>query len=72
MGYVRCFQSASVATLKSEVLKSNEVPPSILVNCAGITKDSTLLKMKEEQFDDVIAVNLKGLHLVSPFLRIFM
>ncbi|KAF8383729.1 dhs-25 [Pristionchus pacificus] len=63
-------QSASVATLKSEVLKSNEVPPSILVNCAGITKDSTLLKMKEEQFDDVIAVNLKGLHLVSQsFIR---
>ncbi|GMT32110.1 hypothetical protein PFISCL1PPCAC_23407, partial [Pristionchus fissidentatus] len=63
-------KSDSVATLKSEVLKSCDAPPSILVNCAGITKDSTLLKMKEDQFDDVIAVNLKGVHLVSQsFIR---
>ncbi|GMR31831.1 hypothetical protein PMAYCL1PPCAC_02026, partial [Pristionchus mayeri] len=63
-------KSDSVATLRTEVLKSNNAPPSILVNCAGITKDSTLLKMKEEQFDDVIAVNLKGVHLVSQsFIR---
>lgn len=32
----------------------------ILVNNAGITADKTLLKMTEEQFDKVIAVNLKG------------
>ncbi len=32
----------------------------ILVNCAGITKDSLLLSMKEKDFDDVIDVNLKG------------
>ncbi|MEO0098022.1 MAG: 3-oxoacyl-[acyl-carrier-protein] reductase [candidate division WOR-3 bacterium] len=32
----------------------------ILVNNAGITRDSLLLKMKEEDFDKVIAVNLKG------------
>jgi 3-oxoacyl-[acyl-carrier protein] reductase len=32
----------------------------ILVNNAGILKDATLLKMTEEQFDHVIAVNLKG------------
>lgn len=32
----------------------------ILVNNAGITKDNLILKMKEEDFDDVIAVNLKG------------
>jgi 3-oxoacyl-[acyl-carrier protein] reductase len=32
----------------------------ILVNNAGILKDATLLKMTEEQFDQVIAVNLKG------------
>jgi len=31
-----------------------------LINNAGITRDSTLLKMKEEQFDQVIDVNLKG------------
>lgn len=32
----------------------------ILVNNAGITADAQLLKMTEEQFDSVIAVNLKG------------
>ncbi|WP_099467557.1 3-oxoacyl-[acyl-carrier-protein] reductase [Konateibacter massiliensis] len=32
----------------------------ILVNNAGITKDNLLMKMKEEEFDDVIQINLKG------------
>lgn len=32
----------------------------ILVNNAGITKDNLLLLMKEEEFDQVIATNLKG------------
>ena len=32
----------------------------ILINCAGITKDGLIARMKEDQFDAVIAVNLKG------------
>ena len=32
----------------------------ILVNNAGITKDNLLMRMKEEDFDKVINVNLKG------------
>lgn len=32
----------------------------ILVNNAGITKDNLLMKMSEEEFDAVIATNLKG------------
>ena len=32
----------------------------ILVNNAGITKDALLVKMTEDQWDDVINVNLKG------------
>lgn len=32
----------------------------VLINNAGITRDATLLKMEEEQFDQVVAVNLKG------------
>jgi len=32
----------------------------ILVNNAGITRDSLIVRMKEEDFDQVIAVNLKG------------
>lgn len=33
---------------------------NILVNNAGITKDGLLLRMSEEDFDQVIGVNLKG------------
>lgn len=32
----------------------------ILVNNAGITKDGLMMKMSEEDFDKVLAVNLKG------------
>ncbi len=32
----------------------------VLVNNAGITRDGLMVRMKEADFDDVIAVNLKG------------
>ncbi|GIP33011.1 3-oxoacyl-[acyl-carrier-protein] reductase [Paenibacillus sp. J2TS4] len=32
----------------------------ILVNNAGITRDNLIMRMKEEEFDEVIATNLKG------------
>lgn len=46
----------------------------ILVNNAGITRDTLLLRMTEQQWDDVIAVNLKSvfnfIHAVTPiFMR---
>ena len=34
--------------------------PDILVNNAGLTRDNILLRMKDEEFDEVIAANLKG------------
>jgi 3-oxoacyl-[acyl-carrier protein] reductase len=37
----------------------------VLVNNAGITKDSLLMRMKEEDWDAVINVNLKGVFLCS-------
>ena len=36
-----------------------------LVNNAGITKDQILLRMKDEEFDDVINTNLKGAYLCT-------
>ncbi len=42
------------------ILKWNKL--DILVNNAGITADNQLLKMPEEDFDKVIAVNLKGVY----------
>lgn len=46
----------------------------ILVNNAGITRDGLMAKMSEEDFDDVIAINLKGCfntmrHLYRQFLN---
>jgi 3-oxoacyl-[acyl-carrier protein] reductase len=44
----------------------------ILINNAGITRDATLAKMTEEQFDAVLQVNLKGVfncaQAVMPFM----
>lgn len=44
---------------------ANEGAPSVLVNNAGITKDNLLMRMKQEEWDDVIATNLTGLFRVS-------
>lgn len=35
----------------------------VLVNNAGITADARLVKMTDEQFDKVIAINLKGVYM---------
>ncbi|TDI94190.1 MAG: SDR family NAD(P)-dependent oxidoreductase, partial [Chloroflexi bacterium] len=44
----------------------------LLVNNAGIVRDRTLLKMSEEEFDDVIAVNLRGAWACSKFAGLQM
>lgn len=45
-----------------------------LVNNAGITKDTLMLRMSEDQWDDVIRVNLKSVfnltkHILKPLLK---
>lgn len=37
----------------------------ILVNNAGITRDNLIMRMKEEEFDEVIQTNLKGVFLTT-------
>ena len=46
-------------------IQSSEGNPSILINNAGITKDNLLMRMKQKEWDDVIATNLTGLFRVS-------
>ena len=53
----------SIKNLFAE-LKSEDLRPSVLVNNAGITKDQLFLRMKEEDWDDVIAVSYT--HLTLP------
>jgi 3-oxoacyl-[acyl-carrier protein] reductase len=53
-----CDQSSLQKALDKAIEEHGKV--DVLVNNAGITADSSLKKMTEEQFDKVIAVNLKG------------
>jgi 3-oxoacyl-[acyl-carrier protein] reductase len=46
-------------------IQGNEGSPTILVNNAGITRDNLLMRMKAEEWDDVISTNLSGAYRVS-------
>ncbi|MDH5183904.1 MAG: 3-oxoacyl-ACP reductase FabG [Gammaproteobacteria bacterium] len=39
--------------------------PSILVNNAGITRDNLLMRMKDEEWDDIITTNLSSVYRLS-------
>lgn len=70
MGSKAIFIKADVSDFKSceEMVKRGiEVFGKIdtLVNNAGITKDNLLMRMKEEEFDTVININLKGVFNVT-------
>jgi 3-oxoacyl-[acyl-carrier protein] reductase len=49
----------SVAAALKDI-QGNEGSPSILVNNAGITRDNLLMRMKQDEWDDVMAANLTG------------
>ena len=51
-------EDSVAAALKD--IQENEGSPSILVNNAGITRDNLLMRMKQDEWDDVIAANLTG------------
>ncbi len=54
----------SVTNMVKEVI-STFGSLDILVNNAGITRDNLLMRMKEEEWDDVININLKGVFLCT-------
>ena len=54
----------SVQSAIADIVK-NEGSPSILVNNAGITRDNLLLRMKPDEWDDVLSTNLSGAYRVS-------
>lgn len=43
-------------------LQAKEGAPTILVNNAGITRDNLLMRMKPEEWDEVISTNLTGVY----------
>ena len=46
-------------------VQGKEGAPTILVNNAGITRDNLLMRMKPEEWDDVLGTNLSGTYRVS-------
>ncbi len=59
------YQADAVDFTKAEEVVNNVVEKwgslNVLVNNAGITKDNLLLRMSEDQWDDVITTNLKSI-----------
>lgn len=56
--------SAAVTDFFARQIK-DKVNLAVLVNNAGITKDGFLVRMKDEDFDKVLAVNLRGAFVCS-------
>lgn len=63
--------SESVTGMIKEVM-SRYGRIDVLVNNAGITKDNLILKMREEDFDQVVDINLKGCFLTSKIVARIM
>ena len=59
----------SIDHFADEVKESFEAP-LVLINNAGITRDNIAIRMKNEEWDDVIETNLSGLFRITKvFLR---
>ena len=56
--------------VKKAIEKFNKI--DVLVNNAGITRDGLLMRMKEEDFDKVIEINLKGTFLITKSVIPYM
>ncbi len=77
-GYSVHFSKVSVANKEQVEKATQEVLKKygridILINNAGITKDRTLLKMSQQEWDDVISVNLTGVfnctQTIAPIMK---
>ncbi|MDG6778285.1 3-oxoacyl-ACP reductase FabG [Thiomicrorhabdus sp. zzn3] len=53
-----------IAEVLAEITKEYGVP-TILVNNAGITRDNLLMRMKDEEWDDIIQTNLNSVYRMS-------
>ncbi len=67
------YKGAKVEDIKEMFAKAKEEFGTIdvLVNNAGITKDTLVMRMKEEQWQDVIDINLSGVfYCTQQFFKI--
>ncbi len=58
---------ADAASVEACLKRVNERagPPTILVNNAGVTRDNLLVRMKPDDWDDVLSINLTALYRLS-------
>ena len=61
---VNVADSASVEKLMADV-QASVGAPTILVNNAGITRDNLLMRMKDEEWDEIINTNLTSVYRLS-------
>ena len=67
---VECLIEKADVSKSKAIEKFNKI--DVLVNNAGITRDGLLMRMKEEDFDKVIEINLKGTFLVTKSVIPYM
>ncbi len=63
---------ADLASIENLITEVNERfgAPTVLINNAGITRDNLLLRMKNEEWDDIISTNLSAVfHMSKACLR---
>jgi len=54
----------------TSLLDSKEIHPDVLINNAGITRDNIMLRMQEDEWDNVINVHLNGQYLlIKSFIK---
>jgi len=73
IGYVLNISEPESVEVFAENMKNDGYSPTILVNNAGVTRDNLLMRMKEDEWNDVINTNLSSVYRVSKLcLRAMM
>ena len=65
VGYVLNLMDRDSIELLFQTIKEAHDAPLVLVNNAGITRDNLALRMKDDEWDDVIGTNLSALFKVT-------
>lgn len=63
--YALDVSDASAVEAVFSAIEADLGTPHVLVNNAGITRDQLIMRMKDDDFDRVLAVNLRGAYLCS-------
>lgn len=73
MGLVMRVDADDSVTAAYEVLAEQSMMPLVVVNNAGVTRDNLLIRMKPDEWQEVLDTNLTGLYrVVKPALRAMM